>query len=298
LEHWELARTNNPNIPVLAASMGLALLHQKHDPQRALGVFREGLTADPRNPRIYEGMDQALSVLKSPAGERVEALQHYPDLSHMPAPLVYELALNRAEANDFEGAVALFRNRFFAREEGGTNVREVWVEVRLQQALSLARAAQCPAALSLAPTLASKVAGLDFTADGLEPIVNSARTQYELGMLDSTCGRAAEAASRFERIAVSKNPEDLFWAYAAAKKRTGFNDAPWREKLEAASAGATANDDGGIATSSRAYSIGLIELALGQRDAADHAFQQALLLPDRKLAHHLTRLARAGAIQQ
>jgi tetratricopeptide (TPR) repeat protein len=293
LEHWERARTNNAKIPVLAASMGLALLHLKHDPQRALDAFREGLAADLKNPRIYEGMEQALSVLKSPARERVEALEHYPDFSHMPTPLVYELALNRAEANDYEGAAALFRNRFFAREEGGTNVREVWVEVRLLQAQSLARAGQCEAALSQAQTLTSKVPGLDFTGDGLEPIADSARTQYLLGMLDSDCGRAEEAASRFERVA-GNSPEELFWAYAAAKKRNGFSETAWREKLEAALARAKASGEAGFANSSRAYSMGLIELALGHREAAGQAFQQALLLQDRNLAHHLSRLMQDG----
>ena len=58
-------------------------------------------------------MDQALSVLARPAHERVAALERYPELADMPSALVYELALNRAESGDYEGATALFRNRFF-----------------------------------------------------------------------------------------------------------------------------------------------------------------------------------------
>jgi hypothetical protein len=65
-------------------------------------------------------MEQALSILARPVSVRVAALERFPDQAHMPAELVYSLALNRAEAGDFDGAAALFRNRFFAREEGGT----------------------------------------------------------------------------------------------------------------------------------------------------------------------------------
>jgi hypothetical protein len=43
-----------------------------------------------------------------------------------------------------------------------------------------------------------------------------------------------------------------------------------------------------------AYRLGCIELALGRREAAEERFEQALLLPDRLMAHHLARRARAG----
>jgi len=42
----------------------------------------------------------------------------------MPTDLVYEYALNLAEAGEFDRARALFHDRFFLRAEGGTNVRQ------------------------------------------------------------------------------------------------------------------------------------------------------------------------------
>ena len=91
-----------------------------------------------RTGAVYLGMDQALSILNRPARERVEALEKYPKLDVAPPPLIFELILNLAEAGDFERATGLFHDRFFPREEGGTNVRQVWIEVQLQHALSLA----------------------------------------------------------------------------------------------------------------------------------------------------------------
>ena len=98
-------------------------------PQKALNVFQEGLRADPANIELYTGMDQALSILRRPPQERVAALERYPDHAHIPSNLVYELILNLVEAGEFEKAEALFHNRFFPREEGGINVREVWLEL-------------------------------------------------------------------------------------------------------------------------------------------------------------------------
>ena len=57
----------------------------------------------------------------------------------MPPGLVFKLALALAEQGDGEAAEALFRNRFFPREEGGTSVRTVFAQVRLRRAETASR---------------------------------------------------------------------------------------------------------------------------------------------------------------
>src|SRR5438128_11738972 len=133
LSEWAEARRLNPQIPVLDASTGLALLRVKNGPERALAAFRDGLHSDPNNVAVYFGLDQTLSLLGRPPHERVEALEKYPAPANMPSGLIFELILNLAEAGNYERATALFQNRCFPREEGGTNVREVWMEVQLQR---------------------------------------------------------------------------------------------------------------------------------------------------------------------
>ena len=85
---------------MLDANIGLALLHIKDDPDNALTAFRDGLTNDPTNVAVYIGIDQSLSLLGHPAGERVEALGKYPRLADAPNPLMFELILNLAESGD------------------------------------------------------------------------------------------------------------------------------------------------------------------------------------------------------
>ncbi|MBV8898154.1 MAG: DUF5107 domain-containing protein, partial [Acidobacteriaceae bacterium] len=198
LVEWQRANKLAPSLPVIDADIGRALLHLKNDPQGALTAFRGGISADSKNTALYTGIDQALSILKHPHTERVQELSRYPDLAHIPSDLLYELILNRAEAGDFEGAVDLFRNRFFPRQEGGTNVRQVWLEVRLQQALSLAKSDHCDAAISAAEQAVDPVSGFAFTNDGVQPLLRAARPQYILGVITERCGRQREARQHFE----------------------------------------------------------------------------------------------------
>jgi tetratricopeptide (TPR) repeat protein len=162
LVSWNQARKLNLQIPVLNASLGRALLHVKKDPQAALPVFREGLRTDPHNIAICTGIDQALSILRRPPQERVAALEQYPDRTDMPTSLLYELILNLAESGDFEKAAALFHNRFFQREEGGTNVRQVWLEVQIQQALFEAQSGRCSEAIQIVSNIGKPTPGLEF----------------------------------------------------------------------------------------------------------------------------------------
>jgi tetratricopeptide (TPR) repeat protein len=287
LAEWNAARKFSPALPVLHASMGRALLQVKNDPEGALAAFREGLNNDRNNLALYVGIDQTLSLLKRPARERVDALELYPDRANMPTRLIYELILNLAEAGDYEAATALFRNRFFAREEGGTNVRQVWIEVQLQRALGLAHSGRCGQALSAVEHLPSQVPDLPFTRDGLDRILGSARTNYLAGEVYGSCGEAGKAKSRFEAAAAQADPEQAVWAYRSARKLTGFDERQWHQRLESALGISLTRTSWGF------YNRGLINDALGHAADAEADLRQALLLPDSLLAHHLTRLARA-----
>ncbi|MGA9811865.1 MAG: DUF5107 domain-containing protein [Terriglobales bacterium] len=297
LSEWSEARKSGPQLPVLSASTGLALLHARNDPEGALSAFREGLRSDPTNIEIYMGLDQTLSLLNRPPQERVEALEKYPQLDAAPPVLIFELILNLSEAHDFERAESLFHNRFFPREEGGTNVRQVWIEVQLQRVLASAREGRCGDALPLAGRLGSEVPGLTFTRDGLEPVLQSARTNYLLGSAYAECGKPEQARARFEAAATASAPDQIRWAWLAARKLPGFNPTSWQERLQSSLDQAANRSQTSAYPSWWMYTAGLLDSALGRAQDADLRFRDALLLPDRMLAYHLTRLARSEATQ-
>lgn len=291
LDEWSQARKVGREPPVLSASMGLALLQIKNDPERALSAFQDGLRSDPTNIAIYMGMDEALSLLKHPARERVEALEKYPQLDTAPTTLIFELILNLAEAGDFDRATQFFHNRFFPREEGGTNVRQVWIEVQLLRVLSLASGGHCTDALTVARHLDSEVQGLEFTRDGLDPLLQSASTSYSLGTAFANCGQTAEAQAKFELASTASNLDQIKWTWLAAKKLPGFNEAQWQARLQASLEEAEKRSNTSSYPGWWEYTAASLAKALGQSATAEIGFRKALLLPDRMLTYHFTRLA-------
>jgi tetratricopeptide (TPR) repeat protein len=298
LSEWARARESNHKIPVLDASLGLALLHEKHDPERAISAFRDGLQSDPANVTIYLGADQALSLLAKPARERTEVLEKYPDLANAPSGLIFELILNLSEAGDFQRAENLFHNRFFPREEGGTNVRQVWVEVEVQKLLAMARNGRCAEAQATADHLGTPVDGLPFTKDGLEPFLQSARTNYLVGTAYDSCGRSDEAKRKFKNASTATAPDELLWAWLAAKKLSGTDEKQWQERLQSALTQVENRSENSSYPGWWDYSAGALAAALGHEKEANQRFQKALLLPDRMLSYHLTRLARLQTVER
>ena len=264
IAEWKAARKLNPKIPVLDASLGRTLLHVKHDVPGALEAFRAGLGPDPANLDLYTGLEETLSIERHPAAELADTLERYPDRAHMPTALVYDLALAEAEAGRFAQAESLFQNRFFAREEGGTNVRQVWIRVRALEAQSL----PCAAALPILDHIAEPVPQLAFTRDGLTPFLNDPANQAAFGTVEARCGRASAAR---QRLAAS----GAFGGPLARELKV-----EWKPPAPRAGGGAY-----------QTVIRGVVQLESGQKAEAIETLKSVFLMPNQNLAHHHARLA-------
>ncbi|HEX4919507.1 MAG TPA: hypothetical protein VFV92_02060, partial [Candidatus Bathyarchaeia archaeon] len=258
-------------------------------------VFQEGLRTDPKNIALYTGIDQVLSILQHPPQERVVALEQYPDHANLPTLLVYELILNLAESGEFEKAAALFHNRFFQREEGGTNVRQVWLEVQVQRASSLAQGGKCPEAVRIVDHLADPVADLAFTHDGLEPFLRSARFRFLLGTIYKGCNLPEKAQANLKQAADRSNFEDAIWAWKASQQIPNSDLSAGRQKLQSILE-KVKNSGDSSPSGWWLYNAGMLDSALGNTELADKEFRQALLSPDSLMTYHLTRLAVSGGL--
>lgn len=268
ISEWEAARAITRNIPVLHRNLAITYLLLKDSPERAVDIYREGMQADATNLEIYTGINQALSVLNRPAAERAAALERYPDKPGMPANLVYALALALAEDGRAAEAEKLFVGRFFPREEGGLDSRQVHLEVLLRKALTERRS---PGAV----------------AD--EPLARNARFQYWAGEAESQAGNQTAARERWKRaVELGQRPDQMVFGYKAAQKLG--NGEGWRERLQNA-----LDRMGDPAGGGRPnwYTRGLLEQALGRDAAAAASFRRSLLAPDRMLSHYYTRAAMA-----
>jgi tetratricopeptide (TPR) repeat protein len=289
IEHWTEAKQLSPKMPILDADMGKAWLHLKGDSQRALVSFREGTQNDPTNSDIYVGLDTAMSLRGVDAKERAAALGRYPSaddasVSTMPANLIYQLALTRAEAGEYDQALALFKGKFFPSEEGGVSAAQVLFEIMLMQAEADAMAGRCAEAEQF---LAARHTGL---------VVNEAISQpyVRMAAIAKTCKNPQQSEELLQKAAGSKIGADSAWVAKAQKLLGTYDATEHQKKLQASVASAARVKDTSSFTGWWWYNIGTIQAALNHKDRAREAFNNALLLPDSMMSHHLSRAAIAN----
>ncbi len=294
VQEWQEARRLDQSLPVLHRDLGRTLLQIQGDVEGALAAFMEGMSADPTNVDLYQGADQALSLLGRANSERIAALSRYPDRASMPSELLQRLALALAEDGRADEAKALLSGRFFAREEGGTNVRQVFVEIRLLEALALARAGRGADALAIVEGLGREVAGFAFTKDGMDVFVDAPRTQFAAGEIASLAGDDAAARRHWQKATEGREAffRALPYAYSAARRLGGADEAAWRARLESSVAQSDKFLEAGTGFPGVVVtSQGLILRALGREDEAKARFRRALMLPDQRLSHLVSRRA-------
>jgi tetratricopeptide (TPR) repeat protein len=292
---WEEVLRLDPRIPVLHRNLGLTLLHAEHQPERALEVLREGSRVDPENVEVYQALDQVLGLLGRPAAERVAAFDAFPRPESLPGALVFKRALALVEAGKYDEAKALFPGRFFAREEFGTNPRQVLVEVKLQAALARARQHDCAGARDAVAGLGREEPGMAFTKDGLSAFVDAPRVQFLVGEVLAGCGDEDGARAQWTKAAAAGDSypsPNLAFALQAAKRLGGGAPERVRPKVEAAVAAWTNRLVVGTNfPGPNASGQGLMLKALGRDAEADAKLRQALLLPDKAMSHYLSRAA-------
>jgi tetratricopeptide (TPR) repeat protein len=187
LAEWQQAKRIKPDIPTLHRNMGFTLLRSDDSFTQAIEVFREGMRYDPNNVDIYLGLQEAMEKAGLPLADRVRALASFPDLPAAPVSLVLRLVQLLAESQEFDRAEELLANRFFPREEGGINVRQIYVDLRLKWAQSLAKSGQCDHALKMVEHLAEPNARFPFTTKGMGPFVTSGAAQSAANQIITTC---------------------------------------------------------------------------------------------------------------
>jgi Flp pilus assembly protein TadD len=283
--HWALAMQLAPHMQVLDADMGDALLRVKADPRGALAAFHNGLQNDPGNADVYVGLDEAMSVAGASAEERATALSQYPSAnapdSKMPANLVYQLALTRAEAGQYEQALALFKDRFLPSKEGGETSEEVVFEIKLMQAEKWAKASNCT---DVEVLLTGQGPGMSLDA-------RSARDYVKLAALEGSCRHAEKAESFLHKAAADTNPADLVWAIRAEKLLGTYDAAMADQQATHALAEAEKSLAASTHSGSWQYAAGMLQAALGRTELARGSFKQALILADDHMSHHLAREA-------
>jgi predicted Zn-dependent protease len=287
MAHWAQAKQLAPRLPVVDVDMGNALLKLKADSQRALASFREGMRNDPENAEVYVGLDEAMSLTGASAADRAATLSQYPSAntpqSKMPADLVYQLALTRAEATQYEQAEALFKGRFFPSAEGGITSNQVLFEIRLMQAGAWANVHNCAAVEGF---LTSDAPGMSL--DG-----RSAREYVLLAGIERSCQHEKESEEFLHKADAGVDSEDLVWSIQAEKSLGTYDAGKAEQRLTEALAAMESRTQANPNSGSSCYDIGLLQVARNLKEQARESFDRALILPDNHMSHHLAREALA-----
>jgi tetratricopeptide (TPR) repeat protein len=297
IESWQRVRQVRPQTPVLHRNLGLALL-QRSDYAEARTVLQEGVAVDGENVDVYLALDAALSAIGASARERASALARYPAPDNArPASLVFKAALALAEAGDATAAERLFFDRFFPREEGGTNVRTMYAQVRLTSARVAADEGRCDTARQILDSLSTERSGLTFTNNGLTDVIATPTLSLQAASIESACGRPAEARARWERLArplaADGSALTLSIADAARQRLNRPRTAAELVRLDRAVENATSTLDS-AGTSSPGlieYARGVLLEALGKTAEGRESLRRVFTYPDRGLSHALARAA-------
>jgi predicted Zn-dependent protease len=297
IESWQQVRRSQPHIPVLHRNLGLALL-QRGDYAESRAVLEEGLSADKDNVDVYLTLDGVLSAVGASARERAAALGRFPSAGpDTPAALAFKSAFALAEAGDAAGAERVFHDRFFPREEGGTNVRTVYAAVRLILANNAASAGTCDAARQILDSFSNEQPGLPFTKGGLTDVVASPALSLQMAAAESACGRTEPARARWDRLARPLQsdgaPFTLAIADTAARRLGRPRSAAERARLERAleNATATLESAGTSSPGTIEYARGVLLAALGKHAEARESLRRVFSYPDRGLSHLIARAA-------
>jgi tetratricopeptide (TPR) repeat protein len=291
---WQRVRRLQPSIPTLHRNLGLLLLAGTPNYAEARAVLEEGITSDAKNVDVYAALDGVLSAVDAPASERVAAIRRFRAPEQMPSLLVFKLALALAEAGEAASAEQLFHDRFFPREEGGTNVRSVYAQTRLISARLAADSGACTAALAMLDDLPRERQDLPFTRGTLTDALQSPTMARQMGRIEATCGRdaARQRWSRLEQpLAAGSSPTELAVADEARGHLGHQRTAEQRRRLETALESVTVAVNSGNASNPAAleYSRGLLLARLGRKEESRAALRRVFLFPDRNLSHALAR---------
>ncbi|MGA3132096.1 MAG: DUF5107 domain-containing protein [Terracidiphilus sp.] len=285
LDHWTTAKQLAPHMQVIDADLGDSLLRVRNDPRAAIDAYREGIRNDPENAAVYVGLDEAMSVTGASAAERAAALSQFPAAdasdSKMPAELVYQLALTRAEAGQYESALALFKDRFFPSKEGGETSAEVLFEVKLLQTGALAGNHNCAQAEEI----------LSIGQQDVSPDARSSRDYVKLAGIAQSCGHAKQAQDLLQRAVAGAGPAGTVWALRAERLLGTCDAAAADREITKSLAQAESQLQAVTPSGMLLYNVGMLQAALHRTQQARASFEQVLVLPDTHMSHHLAREA-------
>jgi hypothetical protein len=182
-------------------------------------------------------------------------------------------ALDAAATGDVSRALTYFTHANFLDAKQADTVRWAYLEVHLQRVFESAYARKAEEAARGLAALGSEDKALPFTHGGFGAIMQTARFQFQLGLLDLACIDEKVARKRWEKVSRMKAPltsPDFAYPYLALAKLGSTSELGRAvQQVDDAMPTASAADRPALI-----YSRGLLLWARGEKDQAAAAFRE------------------------
>jgi len=202
-------------------------------------------------------------------------------------------ALANTAAGHLDIALAAFNATNFPQEKQDELVREAYIELQLQHLLAMAAAHQCDLVDRGITTLGYDDKSLPFTFHGFGAFMKGARFQYEVGLVEVSCGGEKLARRRWERVAKMRpdlySPDFAYPAIAAARLNPAGSAPIVQSALEDVQktlASATPDQRAALL-----YSQGLLFQVLGKNEDAGKSLREGVAASPPGMLSYLNALA-------
>ena len=268
LAEWNLAKPSAGRIPAYYETVARVLMVVKPDTKRAESLLKEGLAAQPADAGLLGLMANIRNG--SAAGGGAPA----PPPPSFASPLEAAARALAMLGGHHQGAAeAVFQVQNFPDKKQPAEVRQAYVEVRMQSLLAAAGPGKSEAVSAGIDDFAPENPGLPFTFHGFGDMTKQLRIQFYFGLAESLCGDKKAAARRWARIAKAKAPSSsadfAFPALAASLVDPAGSQRTVETALESVRTGGGPADKG-----LRLYAEGMLLRAAGRNDDAAARFRE------------------------
>jgi tetratricopeptide (TPR) repeat protein len=275
---------------LLHRNLALALAQQRGDPSNAVRHLEQAIALDADEPRFWYELDVQAEAGGFPLAERLQRMvDHQSVIAQRDDAYTRQILLHLA-AGQPEPAVKLLLNHRFHNWEGSSDIRNVYVDARLQQGRALLKTGQAVEALRSFESVLELPPNLQVGRPKRDGRISA--IHYHLGRALAAANRADDAKTHYAQAASTSNRELSEGRYyrGLAQLQLGQTEAAhtlFQEIVTESRAEKAAETPDYFAKfgekkplrvrqAEAHYLTGLGLLGLGQRKEAEAEFRQAL----------------------
>jgi tetratricopeptide (TPR) repeat protein len=216
---WERARKLDDSFAMVHRNLGLAYYRVEQEPTKALAAMETAFSLQADNPRFLYELDMIAEAADVTPGKRLQRFEENQAVVLCRDDTVARQVRLQILLGYHDEALDILTTRHFHAAEGGGEIRDLYVDVRLSRGAQLLRQGQHRESLSeFQAAQAAYPPNLEIAEPYRDP--RRAEIAYHTGLAQEALGDSADARQSFERAAAAEPeaPEALYFQALALRK--------------------------------------------------------------------------------